>query len=64
MQITVTKTNLRDPQQASDLAFWLAQSVQARIDALETLRTQNSQGQPHVDARLQKVCRITQLKPG
>ena len=39
-----------------------AQPVQARIDALETLRQQHHQGQQHVDTGLQRVCRITQLK--
>ena len=50
--------------QAADLAYWLAQPVQARIDALEALRRQHVQGQPNADIRLQRVCRITQLKQG
>ena len=62
MQRVVTKLKLGDSQQAADRSYWLAQPVQARIDALETLRLQHSQGQPHVDTRLQRVCRITQLK--
>lgn len=64
MQRTVVKTSLHKPQAAVDLAYWLAQPVQARIDALEKLRLQHSQGRPHVDTRLQRVCRITQLKSG
>ena len=62
MQPTVHKTTLREFQQAVDLAYWLAQPVQARIDALEALRKHHSQGQAHVDSRLQKVCRIMPLK--
>jgi hypothetical protein len=62
MQLTARKTTLHQSQQAADLAYWLAQPVQARIDALETLRTHHSQGQAHVDTRLQRVCRIISLK--
>ena len=64
MQLTVRKTRLHESQQAADLAYWLAQPLQARIDALEALRKHHSQGQPHVDTRRQRVCRITQLKQG
>jgi len=65
MERTVSRSNLHSPQQqADDLAYWLAQPVQARIDALEVLRQQNTQGQPHADIRLQRVCRVTQLKRG
>jgi hypothetical protein len=69
MQRTVTRFNLHDAagQQAADLAYWLAQPVQARIDAVEALRQQhhnpNPQSQAYVDIRLQRVCRVTQLKP-
>jgi hypothetical protein len=61
MQVTVRKTTLHESQ-AVDLAYWLAQPVQARIDALEALRKHHSQGQPHVDTRLHRVCRIMSLK--
>jgi hypothetical protein len=64
MQRTVVKTNLHKSQMETDLAYWLGQPVQARIDAVEALRLQHSQGQPHVDTRLQRVCRVTQLKRG
>ena len=64
MQRTVIRTQLHAAQEPADLAYWLAQPVQARIDAVEALRLQHSQGQPHVDIRLQRVCRITQLKRG
>lgn len=62
MQRMVVKTALHSSQQAADLTYWLAQPVQARIDALEALRIQYIQGRPDADTRLQRVCRITQLK--
>jgi hypothetical protein len=62
MQPTVRKTSLHESQQAADLAYWLAQPVQARIDALEALRIHHSQGQAHADTRLQRVCHILPLK--
>jgi hypothetical protein len=62
MQPTVRKTKLHESQQAADLAYWLAQPVQARIDALEALRKNHSQGQAHADTRLQRVCRIMTLR--
>ncbi len=62
MQRTIKLTSLRTAQEQGDLSFWLAQPVQARIDAVEILRLQHSQGQPNVDTRLQRVCRVTQLK--
>jgi hypothetical protein len=62
MQPTVRKTRLYESQQAEDLAYWLTQPVQARIDALEALRKCHSQEQPDVDTRLQRVCRIISLK--
>jgi hypothetical protein len=70
MQRIVTRSNLHDAagQQAADLAYWLAQPVQARIDAVEALRqqyhSQDQLGQAYADTRLQRVCRVTQLKPG
>ena len=64
MQRTVTRTTLHTPQQAADAAYWLVQSVQARIDALEALRRQATSDPSHADIRLQRVCQVTQLKPG
>jgi hypothetical protein len=62
---TVNKTTLHVSQQAQDLAYWLAQPMQARIEALEVLRRRHhSQGEPNVDSRLQRVCRITKLQRG
>ena len=63
MQRTVNRTSLHAAQEPADLAYWLAQPVQARIDAVEALRVQHSQGQP-VDFRVQRVCRVTPLKAG
>jgi len=62
MQETAVNTSLHKSQMAADLAYWLAQPVQARIDAVETLRLQNWQGQLHADTRVQRVCRVIQLK--
>ncbi|MEO6623801.1 MAG: hypothetical protein ABIN37_03060 [Burkholderiaceae bacterium] len=49
-------------KEPDDLQYWLTQTVQARIAAVEILRRQS----PGYDAqpRLQRVCRITQLKRG
>jgi hypothetical protein len=58
VQTTANHTHSAD-QQLADLAYWLAQPIQARIDALEALRQQ----QGHADIRVQRVCRVTQLKP-
>jgi malonyl CoA-acyl carrier protein transacylase len=60
----VAKRQLHDVQseQAQNLAYWLGKSVQERIEALEQLRAAVIGAQPHADQRLQRVCRITQLK--
>jgi HAMP domain-containing protein len=66
MEHVVTRSGLHASQQqaAADLDYWLAQSVQSRIDALEALRHQSVQGQPHAEIRVQRVFRVTQLKQG
>jgi HAMP domain-containing protein len=65
MQAQLTRYQLHDKRAAgADLAYWLAQPVQARLDALEALRRQHVQGTPDADLRLQRVCRLVQLKPG
>jgi len=48
-------------KEPDDLQYWLTQPVQARLAAVEILRQQG----PAYDAqaRLQRGCRITQLKP-
>lgn len=63
MQRTVSRTTLHAPQQAADAAYWLAQPLQARIEALEALRRQATSDSAHADIQLQRVCRVTQLKP-
>lgn len=64
MQRTVTRTHLHQVPHGADQAFWLAQPIQARIDALEELRHHHGQEQRNVDIRLQRVCRVTELKRG
>ena len=63
MEHTVTKTSLHrgSSATAADLAYWLSQSVQARLAAVETLRLQHLQTLSDAEQRLQKVCRVTQL---
>jgi hypothetical protein len=63
MQRTASRTPLHTPQQVADASYWLKQPAQARIDALEALRRQHHAGaNQDADFRLQRVCRITQLK--
>ena len=66
MERVVTKTVLHPgaDNRDADLRFWLAQPLEARIAALEALRQQYISTRPDADTRLQRVCRITQLKPG
>jgi hypothetical protein len=70
MQPAVTRFHLHDAagQQAADLAYWLSQPVQARIDAVEALRQQRHRndypGQAFTDIRMERVCSIRPLKPG
>ena len=64
MQRVVIKTELHSKigGMSTDLQFWLSQPVQARLAAVEELRRQ--QWGSHAERRLQRVCRITSLKPG
>ncbi|MDP3796264.1 MAG: hypothetical protein Q8R06_03830 [Polaromonas sp.] len=67
MERVITKASLHQvggTTPSTDLRFWLAQPVEARIAALETLRQQYINAQSNADTRLQRVCRITQLKQG
>jgi hypothetical protein len=66
MDRVVNRSQLHAAKQQgeADLNYWLTQPVQSRIDALEALRRHGVQGQPNADIRLQRVCRITQLKQG
>jgi hypothetical protein len=69
MQRKVTRFNLHDAagQQAAELAYCLAQPVQARIAAVEALRELQHRndypGQAYADLRMQRVCSIWPLKP-
>ncbi len=69
MEAAINYFHLQDAagQQAADLAYWLAQPVQARIDAVEALREQRHRhdcpGQAFADLRMEKVCQIRRLKP-
>ena len=64
MEHVVTKTHLHQGPSAAaaDLAYWLTQPVQARLAAVEVLRQQYIQTLPDAEQRLQRVCRVTQLK--
>ena len=64
MQRVVQKTSLHPAggKAAGDLQFWLSQPVAARLAAVELLRQQ--MWGPDAERRLQRVCRVTQLKPG
>lgn len=68
MQHTITRFNLHNGavQRASDLAYWLAQPVRARIDAVEVLREQRHRydypGRVFADIRMHRVCSIRSLK--
>jgi hypothetical protein len=68
MQRKVTRFDLHDiaGQQATELAYWLAQPVQARIAAVEALRELQHRndypGQAYADLRMQRVCSVRPLK--
>jgi hypothetical protein len=64
MQHIVRKTTLHPlyDQASEDLQFWLSQPMAARLAAVEVLR-QQMEGHD-AQRRLQRVCRITPLKPG
>ncbi|MBK6386617.1 MAG: hypothetical protein IPF71_07250 [Rhodoferax sp.] len=64
MQRVVNKTVLHPTgaKVTGDLQYWLAQPVEARLAAVEALRRQ--MGGQDAERRLQRVCRVTQLKPG
>ena len=64
MQRVVAKTALHPAggSPSADLQYWLSQPVQARLKAVEELRRQ--MGGVDAERRIQRVCRITSLKPG
>jgi hypothetical protein len=62
MDKVILRTTLRSAP--SDLAYWLSRPVEERIAALEKLRSDVLAGRPDAEQRLQRVCRVTQLKRG
>lgn len=54
--------NLKDEN--SDFSYWKTQSEIARLEAVETLRQQYINFQKDVQPRLQRVCRIINIKQG
>jgi hypothetical protein len=68
MQRKFTRFHLHDAagQQAAELAYWLAQPVEARIAAVEALRElqhrHDCPGQAYADLRMQRVCSVRPLK--
>jgi hypothetical protein len=46
----------------TDFIFWSSKSVQERLAAVEALRKQYINFKYHVDARLQRVCRVIDKK--
>lgn len=62
MEKVVTRTTLRTAP--SDLSYWRARTIEERIAAVESLRRDAMAGRPDAEQRLQRVCRVTQLKLG
>ena len=48
--------------QPSDYQYWLTRPISERLNAIEILRQQYLEFHPHVEQRLQKVCRIIKQK--
>jgi hypothetical protein len=63
MERTVQKQPLRQAPDA-DLAYWQAQTIQARLEALEALRAQYLRTLPDAQQRFQRVCRVVQRQRG
>lgn len=62
MEKTIKRTTLKGSQ--SDREYWRSRSPQERLDAVEILRQQYFALRPNVEQRLQRVCRVTQLRAG
>jgi hypothetical protein len=56
MKKVVTKRNLKDSSQQADLAFWLSQTPDDRVSAVEILRRQYNGS----SERLQRVSRVVE----
>ena len=61
MQRTEIKTTLHSFQEKTGLAYWLAQPVQARIDAVEVLRIQHHLGQWTPEMPMLRIGRVVSL---
>ncbi len=60
---TVSRAVLKPAENHSgDLAYWLAQPLEARILAVETLRLQQHPELADAHDRIQRICRIAPLK--
>ena len=66
MNRTVTRAKLHQDAagRSDDLAYWLKQTVQARLAAVEVLRQDYLRTLPDAEQRLQRVCRVTRLERG
>ena len=62
MEKVIKKTSTREKQ--LDLEYWLTKSPQQRLDALEFLRQQYISFNKNVQSRFQRVCTVTNRKPG
>lgn len=62
MEKVIRKTSTKEQQ--SDLEYWLTKTPQERLDALEFLRQQYLNFNKNVQPRLQRVCTVTNQKPG
>lgn len=62
MEKVIKKTTLKDS--SSDLKYWLKKSPQERLDALEFLRQQYINFNKNAQPGLQRVCKVTNQKPG
>jgi hypothetical protein len=58
----VVKKQLKHP--STDVAFWRAQTYQARLTALEDIRQDYHRWKADVQPGLQRVYRIIKRKPG
>ena len=62
MDKTVVRTTLKAEEPA--LRYWLSRPVAERVAAVETLRQHYIAQHFDVEPRLQRVCRVTQLRRG
>ncbi len=60
MAIDKVLTKVRLEDQSSDVSFWLSQTPQERIAALELIRNEYNRGKYGPDIGLQRICRVVQ----